>query len=241
MSTSFWLSVASTVITAIFSLIVLNRYRERGGLHLLIWGIGLILYAIATASQARLFVGWGDRSFRLWYWAGAMLVAAWLGQGTLHLLVRRRRIAITLLAILAVVSLVSLVLVFSVPLDRNAFTLPNWIVNYSNVLPSRGTSQRTVLIVLTIVLNTYGAVWLGGGALYSAWLFLRKQILPNRVLGNVLIAAGALVNTLGGTLAAIGGAEFLPLSQALGVILIFAGFYLAVSGAPQPAPQQAGS
>jgi len=68
---------------------------------------------------------------------------------------------------------------------------------------------------------------------------LPKQILPNRVLGNVLVAAAGLSNALGGTLSLRGGPEFLPLSQLLGAGLIFAGFWLAVSGAPQPAAQRA--
>jgi len=242
MSASFLLSVLSTVITAIFSLIVLNRYRERGGMHLLVWGIGLILYTIATASQARLFLGWGARSFRLWYWAGAMLVAAWLGQGTAHLLIRRGRIAMAFLVVLTAVSVIALVLVFMLPLNPQNFALPNWITRYREILPPVEMPLSLIVrIILTIVLNTYGAVLLVGGALYSAWLFMRKQILPNRVLGNVLIAAGGLANSVGGTLAAGGRPEFLPLSQIAGAILILVGFSLAVAGAPQPAPQQAGS
>ncbi len=42
-------------------------------------------------------------SFRLWYLFGAILVAAWLGQGTVYLLARRR-IAYRCMAVLAVAS-----------------------------------------------------------------------------------------------------------------------------------------
>lgn len=238
MSANFILSVLSTIITAIFSVVVLKRYRERGGLHLLGWGIGLALYTVGTLSQAILYLGWNPLFFRLWYWTGAMLVAAWLGQGTVHLLVRRGRIAVILLGVLIVGSLVGLALLLRTPLHPENFVLPDWIRNYSEILPSSQTPEGVVRL-LTPLFNVYGTVALVGGALYSGWLFLRKQILPNRVLGNVLIAAGGLLNAFGGTLARIGGPEFLPLSQILGGILIFAGFWLAVSGAPQPSAQRA--
>ena len=45
-----------------------------------------------------------------------------------------------------------------------------------------------------------GTLLLAGGAVYSAYLFLRKQILPNRVLGNVFIALGGLLPAAGGAL-----------------------------------------
>ena len=41
--------------------------------------------------------------------------------------------------------------------------------------------------------NIYGLLTLVGGAIYSAYLFWRKRVLPNRVIGNILIAAGALL------------------------------------------------
>lgn len=240
MPVNFLLSLLAAVISGIFSIVVLNRYRERGGMHLLVWGIGLVLYSLSTLAQAILFQGWNALFFRLWYWAGAMIVAAWLGQGTIHLLVRRGRIAMILLGVLTVASLIALVLVLQVPLNPGGgnFTLPNWISTYSRVLPPSETPEGVVRR-LTVLFNVYGTIGLVGGAIYSGWLFLRKQILPNRVLGNVLIAAGGLSNALGGTLARLGGPEFLPLSQLLGAGLIFAGFWLAVSGAPQPAAQQA--
>ncbi len=54
----------------------------------------------------------------------------------------------------------------------------------------------------SFLFNIYGTVALVGGALYSAYIFLRKRIMPQRVLGNVFIALGGLAPALGGTLAA---------------------------------------
>ena len=84
-----------------------------------------------------------------------------------------------------------------------------------------------------------------GGAIYSSLLFLRKQIMPNRVLGNVLIAIGGLLPAFGGSLIKL--AETAPAISAagsvlkylgifLGVVLLFIGFQLATSSAPAPRP-----
>ena len=75
-------------------------------------------------------------------------------------------------------------------------------------------------------MSVYGTIALVGGALYSAWIFGRKRILPYRVVSNVLIALGALLPAIGGSLLKLGtahGATFYILELA-GVIIIFIGF-----------------
>ena len=42
MSINFVLSLLSAIISGVFAVVVLNRYRTRGGMHLLGWGIGLV-------------------------------------------------------------------------------------------------------------------------------------------------------------------------------------------------------
>ena len=80
--------------------------------------------------------------------------------------------------------------------------------------------------VLTGLMNVYGTVTLVGGALYSAWVFWRKRILSHRVASNILIALGALLPAIGGSLLKLGaarGATFYILELS-GVIIIFIGF-----------------
>jgi len=147
-----------------------------------------------------------------------------------------------------VVALAALVWILSVPLDATKFVPGNDIgrfltESYRAILP-----DSIVRHILPPVMNGYGTLLLAGGAVYSAYLFLRKSILPNRVLGNVFIAAGGLLPAAGGALIKL--AETVPaLSQSAsafkyigilgGVILLFIGFQLAVAGpqAPAPAPQ----
>jgi hypothetical protein len=238
MSFSLIIGLLTTVVSAVMALQLLNRYRLRGGMHLLLWGLGLVLYFIAGITEVLLSFGWSDIAFRMWYWAGALLVPPVLGQGTLHLLVRKGNVASILTVVLAVVAIASLVWILSLPLNPSHFTPGNDIgrfltESYRTILPESGVRR-----ILPPVLNGYGTLLLAGGAVYSAYLFLRKQILPNRVLGNVFIAAGGILPAAGGALIKL--AETIPglsetgsvlkyLAIFLGLVLLFIGFQLAVS------------
>ena len=84
MSFNLIIGLLTTVVSAVMALQLLNRYRLRGGMHLLLWGLGLVLYFIAGITEVLLSFGWSDLAFRMWYWAGALLVPPVLGQGTLQ-------------------------------------------------------------------------------------------------------------------------------------------------------------
>jgi hypothetical protein len=83
--------------------------------------------------------------------------------------------------------------------------------------------------LLTPFFNLYGTVTLVGGAIYSAWIFWRKRILLHRAIGNVLIAAGALLPAFGGSFSRMGIPGALYISELLGAILLFLGFLRATS------------
>jgi hypothetical protein len=250
MSISLVIALLTTIVSGVMALMLLNRYRQRGGMHQLLWGLGLVLYFIGGLSELLLSFGWNDLAFRMWYWSGALLVPPVLGQGTMYLLVRKGNIAAITTVAVGVVAIASLVWILSVPLDATKFVPGNDIgrfltESYRTILP-----ESAVRRILPPVLNGYGTLLLAGGAVYSAYLFLRKQILPNRVLGNVFIALGGLLPAAGGALIKL--AETVPaLSQSAsafkyvgilgGVVLLFIGFQLAVSGAPAPVAAPAAS
>ncbi len=196
-------------------------------------------YGLGTLSEVILgfvFVPW---VLKLWYLSGAMLTAAWLGQGTVYLLVRKGRRAHFLAGLLLVVSALSALLVFS------AAILPA-AADYQTALPVSSQyrdilSRSGLTIALTVLLNIYGTVTLVGGALYSAFLFWRKQVLASRMYGNILIAAGALMPAMGGTFIKAGLTDWLYLSELLGAVLMFWGFRLAVKERPVTATETVGA
>ncbi|MCI0554196.1 MAG: hypothetical protein L0287_24870, partial [Anaerolineae bacterium] len=85
--------------------------------------------------------------------------------------------------------------------------------------------------------NIYGLLTLVGGAIWSAYLFWRKRVMPNRVVGNVLIASGALLIGFASTLTRLGYGQFLYLGELLSAILMFAGFRFAARPQPDEIPQ----
>jgi hypothetical protein len=222
----------SSAISFTFAYVVLSRYfrKRKGHEHSLLWGIGIIFYGIGGFCEGfNGAFGWNDLIFRMWYLFGAILVAAWLGQGTIYLLAKKRTANI-LMAILALASLYALVRVATAQLDPSLLANPNELSGHAIITPGVRT--------LTPFFNIYGTLALVGGALYSAWLFWRKRVLLHRTIGNILIAVGAISPAFGGTFSRLGIPGALYFSELLGVILIFLGFLRASTPmeAPQPEP-----
>ena len=233
MDLTHFLPFLSTAITFFFAAAVFNRYRLGRRPHSLMWGIGLTFYGLGTLAEAYLALRWSPTLLRLWYLTGAMLTAAWLGQGTIFLLVRKPHVASSIAIGLAGVSLIAAVAVFSAPVNGAAFQagLP-LSTQYKDLLTRSG-----LMILLTILLNIYGTVTLVGGAAWSAWLFWRKHVLANRMLGNILIAVGGLFPASAGTFIRLGWGDWLYASELFGAALMFLGFWLATQ--PQPAERPA--
>lgn len=282
MSVTPALPVASAIVILVFALLVFQRYRRRGGTHLLVWGIGLTMFGVGSLAEAYSALAWNPTVFRLWYLGGAVLNAAWLGQGTVYLLsgqrlphlvltlllgyaaaavlfiglaaplnirpgyvaaliafhgmifalalhrrwIRRwspRRATTVLTLLLAAGSLVAAYLTFTLSLDAAGFDPARTLsAQYRQILPPGAVVRR-----LTPIFNIYGTITLVGGALYSAWLLWRKEIMPHRVMGNVLIAAGALSLAFASTLVRLGLGDYLYVAELAGAVLMFAGFLLA--------------
>jgi len=216
----------STIITFAFVVAVFNRYRQRGGAHLLLWTIGLFFYGLGTLSEVVLSLTFNVFMLKIWYLTGAMLTAAWLGMGSVHLLVRKGNTAMILTWALAAVSVLAAILVIIAPETSSSYNvaLPA-SEQYREIFTRSG-----LLILLTILLNIYGTLTLVGGAIYSAFLFWRKKILANRLFGNILIAAGALSPAMGGSFLKAGLTDLLYLSEFIGAILMFIGFLMSTSG-----------
>jgi hypothetical protein len=185
----------------------------------------MLFYGIGGFCEAYYGVwGWNPFVFRMWYLFGAILVAAWLGQGTVYLLVRKRWSNI-LMILLALGSLYGFVRVFTAELNPALMT--------SSLHTGSELSGHAIVTpgvrVLTPFFNLYGTVTLVGGAAWSAWLFWRKRILLHRVLGNVLIATGAILPAFGGAFSRFGISGTLYFSELLGALLIFIGYLRAIT------------
>ncbi len=221
----------TTAIIFVFAFLVLRRYPQHKGMHNLMWGIGLVMYGLGTLAEAVLSVTYAPFMLHTWYLFGALLTPAWLGQGTVYLLVRRKNVANGLLIALTVLSIFAAIKVFTLPITGTYNTAIPVSTQYKEVM-----TRDSLTTMLLAIFAFYGTVALVGGALYSAYIFLRKRIMPQRVLGNVLIAIGGLSPAVGGTLAARGLGDVLFASELLGAVLLFIGFRLATTQQPETVP-----
>ncbi len=98
---------------------------------------------------------------------------------------------------------------------------------------------RSLMMKATVAsLNTIGTVILAGGALYSAWVLYRKQILREIAIGNILIGIGALINAFGGVIHGyfkLAGPAVLSVSLTIGITVMFLGFLETGHRANKPA------
>jgi hypothetical protein len=259
MSINHILPFISTAVMLWFTVDVFRRFIARRNPAFLFWGIGLAMFGAGSFAEAYLSLAWNKWVFFVWYLFGAALNAAWLGHGTLYLLVRKRwRHAVTVALVAGSLFAAWLMLQAMPKLDEAVFTTDRIIseqygtkvLDEGEAAPAgaqtitatyRGeevTAVRGLLPLGTPVrlttpfFNIYGLLTLVGGAIYSAYLFWRKRVMPNRVIANILIAAGALSIGFASTLTRLGYGQYLYLGELLAAILMFVGFRVAAR--PQP-------
>ncbi|MEE8414315.1 MAG: hypothetical protein V3R96_07165 [Dehalococcoidales bacterium] len=204
----------SAIVSFIFTITVLDQFFARRKPYQLIWAIGLLMFFISIGSVFWI-EAWGmnEIAYRLWYLFGAICAAAYLGMGTVYLLIPKRPAHI-IMALLIVVTVYATFRVFSVRIDLNS------------IEQLSGEAMPQGVRLITPFMNIFGTVALVGGAIYSAWIFWRRKISPHRMYSNILIAVGAILSASGGALARFGVSSSTDhaLFILLGIIVIFIGF-----------------
>jgi hypothetical protein len=91
MEPTVFLPFASSLLSFVFALFLLDQWLERRRPYQLIWTLGMVWYGIAAGTE---FLGgasgWSEPLYRAWYLTGAVWVAGWLGLGTMYLLAKTR-------------------------------------------------------------------------------------------------------------------------------------------------------
>lgn len=220
-----YIPIATSIFALAFSWVLFRRWRRKGGLHLLWWGIGTFMYGVGTVTESlTTLFGWHEPVFRAWYISGALLGGAPLAQGTVYLLLSKKtahRLTVALLTVVAVAA----TFVLLTPIDYSlveAHRLTGAVMEWSWV---RGFSP---------FINLYAAIFLIGGAILSAVRYRRIEGMERRVKGNWLIAIGALLPGIGGTFTRFGHVEVLYVTEFIGILLIYAGFRFNVSTGTSP-------
>jgi hypothetical protein len=213
---SLYLPILSTIISAAFAWVILSRYRLKPqSYHLLWWGIGIGIYGLGTMIESLVTLfGWQSALFKAWYIAGALLGGAPLAVGTIYLLFGRRAGRIAAVLLLSAVSVTSIFVILSpVRID---------LVD-QKILSGKVLAWQSIRRVSPFI-NSLAALFLVGGAIYSAIRFFGHPESRNISIGNIFIAVGALLPGIGGMGSRMGHTELLYIAEFIGVILIWIGY-----------------
>jgi hypothetical protein len=211
-----FLPIATTIISAAFATAILRRYTGKTqARHLLWWGLGVAVYGAGTLveSLTTLF-GWNEVFFKSWYVVGALLGGAPLALGTVYLLMGKRAGDISVTAIMSIVAVTTTFVILS-PINHELVK--------PSILNSEVLGWQSIRLVSPFV-NSFAALFLIGGAIYSAIIYFRRPETKNRAIGNVLIAIGAILPGVGGMYSRMGMTEALYIGELIGIIFIWSGY-----------------
>jgi hypothetical protein len=206
-----------TTAFAVFFFVQLYRHwrRKPEAKYLMWWTIGVFFFGLGTLTESiNALIGWSEFNMKAWYIAGALLGAFPLAQGTVYLLLKKRTADILSWLFIIYIAVASIAIAFA-PVDMSLVD--------PNTLTGKVMTWRWARL-FSILPNIYALVFLVGGAAWSAIQYARKQGAGNRVLGNWLIAIGALLPGIGGSFTRFGYVEVLFVTEFIGLVLIWAGY-----------------
>lgn len=211
-----YIPILSTIVSFSFATVLFRHWRRKPeATYLMWWTLGVFFFGIGTLTESiNALLGWSVLNMKAWYISGALLGAFPLAQGTVYLLLKKK-VADVLSWFFIVYIVIASVAIMLSPVDM------------SLVDPTRLTGKVMVWTwarLFSILPNTYSLIFLVGGAAWSAIQYARKVGPGNRVLGNWLIAIGALLPGIGGSFTRLGYVEVLFVTEFIGICLIWAGY-----------------
>jgi hypothetical protein len=211
-----YLPLLTTAVATAFFIVLLRAIRERkSGPHLLWWAAGVFFYGLGTLIESSITLG-GNTVFlnKAWYVAGALLGGYPLAQGSVWLLTSRKFALNSTYVSVAFVAMASILVLLSP-------------VNMDLLEPHRPTGkvlEWSWVRMLTPFVNLYAAAFLIGGAVWSAFKYRKQGEHRARVQGNWLIAIGAILPGIGGSMAKAGYVEALYVGELIGLIIMWLGY-----------------
>ncbi|ATY86274.1 hypothetical protein CVV65_16175 [Kyrpidia spormannii] len=217
LSITAWVAWAAAVVSLGLAGSMIKRWAKRGGAHHFWWAASFLLYTVAAFGEGYALVwGWTSAIYKIYYYAALVLVAT-MAAGEVDLLGRGRRgwAQWTFTAYVVVVSLVFLVQLISLgPLDMTRFRGAGTAIG-GEAMP--GLVRAWYPLLLSMV----GGVILIVGPLWSWW--------ETRQPSGLLIAFGAIILSAAGSAAKTGYPALLPISELVGILLIWLGVMRAGS------------
>jgi len=219
--------LGSAVVAAAFATMLARQYLQRGRLYQIIWTVSMALFALGAFLEFLMSLATVTGPLFDLYYVIIGPETGLLGAGVVFLL--RPKVgryvlyAVTVLSACLVVS----VLIWPIDLSGLATSAPAPIISYqqwfkSSVIDGIYYSVSAFAAVpreFTMVLNFVGAILVVGGGVLS-------YVVDRRRTYALLIAAGALMNAVGGILLGIlNYPDLFFYFEFLGIVLLFLGFF----------------
>lgn len=216
-----YIPVITTILSAIFFYALLQHYLKGGKKpYVGWWCVGIFTYGLGTALEAAITLHGNTILLnKLWYIAGALLGGYPLAQGSVYLHLKRRTANI-LSAVTVPTIIISSLLVLASPVNIDLM---------ESFKPSGKILTWQWVRLLSPFINIYSVIFLIGGAFYSAYKYYKTIDSRNRFVGNILIAIGAILPGIGGTMAKAGIVEALYIGEFAGIILIWIGYKFCIN------------
>lgn len=215
-----YIPILTTIFSAYFFAEIIRRYFQKGGTHLLWWGIGIFTYGLGTFLESLItLLGNTPHLNKLWYVAGAILGSYPLAQGSIYLHFSRKTATI-LSAVTVPFIIVASSLVMLSPTDLTLL---------ESHRPNGASLEWQWVRLLTPFINIYAAVFLIGSAFLSAIRFSKIENGKHRAIGNVFITIGAILPGIGGSMAKAGMVEALYVGECIENILIYCDYQICLT------------
>lgn len=210
-----YIPIATTLFSLYFFVILFKHWYRNKSQYIFWWMFGVLSYGAGTITESiNTLAGYHPENFKAWYIFGALLGGVPLAQGTVYLLLKRKT-ADVLSVIVCIIIIVTSALVLLSPLKP--VLEPHAHLN-GKIL------EWQFIRGITPVINIYAFVFLVGGAIYSAILYMKAAKNKSRFWGNVCIAIGGLLPGIGGSFTKFGHVEVLYVTEFIGICFIYLGY-----------------
>jgi hypothetical protein len=235
--------LGSAVVSSVFTVHLAKQYFDRRKLHQIIWTISMALFATGAYLEFLMSViPVSGPLFDVYYLSIGPQVGL-LGAGVVYLLRPRFGRYVLYTVLILVVALLGAVLVWPVDISGNVTGVPGPVMSYQQWFQTSTVYGIYFAVAafaqvprdITQVLNSLGAILVIGGGVLSF-------VIDRRRYYAVLIAAGALMNAVGGILLGIlGDPSVFLYFEFLGIVLFYLGFILSSRFTLRPKSLQGGS
>ncbi len=198
------------ILALVISLVLARMYVQRRKVHLLLWSIGMLLWAVSDFTQLYAIIAAWTVPIYLSYFFSSIMLAGFLGAGTVYLVFPKSNIS-TWYAWFNVIAAIALaVTIIVTPLKESAL---QEAVTGANPITS------PIANAIAAIVNIPALFTFAGGALYS--------FVKTRKAYALLIFIGAIIPAVGGTLATVAIPQLLPFTDFFGILFLGVGFYLS--------------